>query len=542
MSEPVLEKPAVNKKALAAAAAVGVVVLVLIFGLFGGGRGGAAGGGKAATPAPTCYVWFTTAECREAACVVSIKIDARREGVIRAYADGVPQRDFAVRPGLQTYSVEAPYNSTLALRGVCNANYTIPPLRYSISAALELYDFDTGRYRARVDLMTDPPLRARGRAGDEYVYISGPRAGFAVWGSGPLRIEIGPIRETLQINPPIFNFTASAYKRGASYVYVVDYTASAAVKIGGKTLAAGSGSWTEQGPWKEKYCLGQLCAPVRYLQPRVEAMVEGLYYVYYFPVVMINITNYGPGDWEGVVSFSGPTKLYEQVGASIVYHTPFGDVAIRSEADSLAALLASLKAEYKTLPFRTSLPPGSYIFAVTPLGPLRLSLGNTTIYVDTPPTPRLELRDVSCGERYIAAPVELSTRYAFATANFTGLRAWAVAEKTCNATIAVFTNGYTIVDPLVVLKSPHMAVFYRLKATVTSDAVLTLYDMSYPTAVATDNGAFFEKLGYTCRALNYSQLPPQLKPLAELRPRPTHLCEYRGEIAITTVPFAPYLK
>jgi hypothetical protein len=58
--------------------------------------------------------------------------------------------------------------------------------------------------------------------------------------------------------------------------------AAAAVKIGGRTLAAGSGSWTEQGPWRERYCLGQFCAPVRYLQPKVGARVEGLYYVYYF--------------------------------------------------------------------------------------------------------------------------------------------------------------------------------------------------------------------------------------------------------------------
>jgi hypothetical protein len=272
----------------------------------------------------------------------------------------------------------------------------------------------------------------------------------------------------------------------------------------------------------------------------VEARVEGLYYVYYFPVVIVNVTNYGPGDWEGVIRFNSPTKLYEQRGA-MVYRTPYGDVAFR-EGDSFVALLNNLKVNHEFLPFLASIAPGVYRIAITPLGDVYVVWGNNTIELKIPPPPKIELRDVKCAVKYATSPVELSSKYIYATVNFTRLRAWLAKKYVCNATMAVITNGYVVIDPLVAAKTPYIAVFYRPRVSLARDAAFPVYGLSFPLELFTDSRTAFERMGYTCRNYTRADLRPVLWWVFELKPPPSYYCTYEGEVAVAPVPFTPYLE
>ncbi|MGC9119720.1 MAG: hypothetical protein ACP5I3_12155, partial [Thermoproteus sp.] len=319
----------------------------------------------------------------------------------------------------------------------------------------------------------------------------------------PLHIAAGPINATVYLPTPRLNVTVYAYRTGSYYTYVVNYSSPILITVGGHVLQ-GVGSFTEVGPLRSQYCLGQMCFPVKILQPRVEAKIEGLYYVYYFPVVVFKITDLGPGDWSGAVEFNSPTKLYESNGGATTYHTPYGDVVLPASSDAFEQLLAQLGAQYEALPFKLDLSAGeSQTFAVVPLGNIYIKWGNNTLSLNLPPLPAISLSNVTCVAQALASPVPLS-QYAPVSANLT---AWVVGQTVCSAVMSVQTNGYTVIDPLIALRTPYLAVFYMPRISVVSSTSFPVTGLAFPEAVV-GNATVLAAFGYSCSPINASALPP----------------------------------
>lgn len=517
-----------------------VVILIALFGL---GYGIVAlmymlapkqPGGAEAGASCGYLLSFAEEQCDEAGCQVAVKATVDRDVVAL-----VGNEVWRLRPGENVKRVSVKWNSTLYVVSKCfNATYE-PKLYVKTSVRLLEYDFDTGRRRAEVSVELSLPYTGAVQIGRQAAYPYRGRATATVETYGnAVEVRIGKFSTKAEVPAASLDFNATAWFDCNNYVYRISY------KLHGAEAAYWRGNWLKGAgelavtarDKLDKLCIGDVCKHVEWVEPRAEAELAGLYYVYYFPVAVVRVKNPGPACWSGVVKFDSPTKLYEARYPYVVYNTPFGAAAFEFESDMLQAVLRQAGAELRVVGFELRLRPGeAYTFAVVPLSST-IYVGERALVVPKPPAIAVEAG--KCSVRQMGEAAELKSRYVYATTNFTAVRGWVLAEQECAAVLRVDPGNYTVVDPLVAANTLYLAVFYRPRVSVSTPAAipLTIY---FPVEVATNNATAFAKMGYKCVVISnstYAQYPW----LYALRPK--YACKYEGRADVVPVPFAVYLK
>ena len=453
---------------------------------------------------PVCTYSYKVEFCDEAGCTLSLTVEA--EKTVEVKIDG-----YAWKVARGTRQVQVPWNSTLRVESPCFSLEYTPQLYYTASARVLEYDVETGQKRVEVTLEFSLPYRGDVVVGGQRLYAYGKRLTAIVTTYDGVPVKIGPFASVLPMPEPQLSLNVTAYSTCDRYVYVVSYNLTNAESARWRYYTLRRGQLEITSAEKlDKLCLGPHCAPVVWARPRVDVEVS-LYYVYNFPLAIVRIKN-GPTCWEGVVNFTAVRPYVERYNAVCV-NTAYGQACLPSEA--LGEVLRGI--ERRDVPFSLTLRPRqSYAFAYTPLaGALRI--GNITITL--PPPPEISLMDVKCGVRRVDRKLR-DLEYAYAPLN---AEADVVREYLCNATLAVRTRGYVVVNPVIAVRGGNLTLFYAPPVATSQDVAVTI-TLAFPLELRV-YGRELIQLGYRCT------IPIN----GTMGIGNVYLCRYEGEVEIAVV-------
>lgn len=417
------------------------------------------------SPTATCNYDYSVDYCDEKGCVLAVTVNAERS--FEARVDGGVWK---INAGYNRREFRIPWNSTLSIESPCfSLNYT-PQLYYTVSATVREYDVETGRKTVEVAAEFSLPLRGEATVGRQTLLLFNTKRLTAVTETygNEVAIRAGPIATVVNIPEPVLSLNVSAYFDGLNYVYNVRYvlTGADSARWGWRTLSRSGELQVTSRDKMERFCLGKFCAPVRWVAPRVEVSAVNYYYVHYFPVVMLRVTNPGPAYWEGEVRFNSITKI------DTCFETADGRVC----SDSLNKLLWG--AELKQTPFTLALRPGqAATLAIITTSDVRV--GNITIRL--PPLPEVAVTNTQCQVQRLPTPRPIGP------GNATSL-------YICNATLIVKPNGYIVVDPVITI---NRMTLYMPRVAVAKETAITIAT-SLPYEVRAQDAFYFAARGYVC--------------------------------------------